>query len=224
MRLLLWFVGVMGLVLASWAIWGGGWEARFSLEGAVEELTTAGSWAWAWGMGLLVGDVVLPIPGTVVMSALGWVYGPLIGGLFGALGSITAGLVAYGLCRLCGDRAARWILGEKDLERGHRMFSKAGGWIVCLSRALPLLPEAVACTAGLVRMPFKKFLVALVCGSVPMGFVFAWVGATGHQAPGLAFGLSLGLPVVLWVASRLVSRRIEKQVESAQAPTSAHEQ
>jgi len=210
-----WFFGLMGVVLLSWAIWGGAWESRFSLEGAVDELTAAGSWAWAWGMGLLMGDVVLPIPGTVVMSALGWVYGPVVGGLFGALGSVCAGLIAYGLCRLCGDRAARWILGEKDLERGHRMFAKSGGWIVCLSRALPLLPEAVACTAGLVRMPFRRFLVALICGSVPMGFVFAWVGATGRESPGWAFGLSLGLPVVLWVLSRLLSRRLEKRVESA---------
>ena len=214
MRLLAWFFGVMALVLVSWMIWGGGWEARFSLEGAVEELTAAGSWAWAWGTGLLVGDVILPIPGTVVMSALGYVYGPVVGGLFAAMGSTASGLIAYGLCRLCGDRAAAWILGPKDLERGHRLFERAGGWIVCLSRALPLLPEAVACTAGLVRMPFRKFLIALVCGSFPMGFVFAWVGATGHQSPGLAFGLSLGLPVVLWFLSRLMSRRLEKRLES----------
>jgi uncharacterized membrane protein YdjX (TVP38/TMEM64 family) len=213
MRLLAWFLGLMGLVLVTWAVWGGGWEARFSFEGAVTELENAGSWAWAWGMGLLVGDIVLPIPGTVVMSALGWIYGPLIGGLFGSLGSTLAGLIAYGACRLCGDRAARWILGPKDLERGHRMFSSSGGWIVCLSRALPLLPEAVACTAGLVRMPFRRFFVALVCGSFPMGFVFAWVGATGRDSPGLAFGLSLGLPVALWLLSRLLSRRFEKRVE-----------
>ena len=218
MRLFGWFFGLMALVLVSWMIWGGGWEARFSLEGAVEELDAAGSWAWAWGMGLLVGDVVLPIPGTVVMSALGWIYGPLVGGFLAALGSTLAGLIAYGLCRLSGDRGARWILGEKDLDRGHRMFERAGGWIVCLSRALPLLPEAVACTAGLVQMPFRKFLIALICGSFPMGFVFAWIGATGRESPSLAFGLSLGLPVLLWAASRLLSRRFEKRIESADEP------
>ena len=214
MRLLGWFFGLMALVLASWMIWGGAWEARFSLEGAVDELDAAGSSAWAWGMGLLVGDVVLPIPGTVVMSALGWIYGPLVGGFLAALGSTLAGAIACGLCRVSGERGARWIRGEKDRGRGHRMFERAGGWIVCLSRALPLLPEAVACTAGLVRMPFKKFLIALICGSFPMGFVFAWVGATGRESPSLAFGLSLGLPVLLWVASRLLSRRFEKRVES----------
>jgi uncharacterized membrane protein YdjX (TVP38/TMEM64 family) len=215
MRLIAWFVGLMALILGIWALWGGALEERFSFEGTIAALEAGGAWAWLVGWGLLVSDVLLPVPGTVVMSALGWVYGVWVGGLLAALGSFLAGMAAYGLGRLLGPRGALFLLGPRDLERGRRWFEHGGGWLVCLSRALPLLPEAVACTAGLVRMPLGRFMLALACGSLPMGCVFAWIGATGRDAPGLAMGLSLGLPVVLWLLSRLLSRRVEMRVEQS---------
>jgi membrane protein DedA with SNARE-associated domain len=86
------------------------------------------------------------------------------------------------------------------------LFAKSGGWVVALSRALPILPEVISCTAGLVRMPFKRFVVSLACGSVPMGFLFAAIGQTGREAPGWAFGFSLALPAVLWLAASRISR------------------
>ena len=65
--------------------------------------------------------------------------------------------------------------------------ANGGGWVVALSRALPILPEVISCTAGLVRMPFRKFTVALACGSAPMGFLFAAIGrAVGDHVAGAA--------------------------------------
>jgi uncharacterized membrane protein YdjX (TVP38/TMEM64 family) len=214
-RLLGWFLALMALILGIWALWGGALEERFSFAGSVSTLEAGGAWAWLVGWALLVSDVLLPVPGTVVMSALGWVYGIWLGGLLAAMGSFLAGMAGYGLGRLFGERLAVRLLGRRDFVRGRHLFGHGGGWLVCLSRALPLLPEAVACTAGLVRMPLRRFALALACGSLPMGYVFAWIGATGRDAPALAMGLSLGLPVVLWLVSRLLSRRLEMRVEQS---------
>lgn len=213
MRLLGWFVLLAGAVLGIWALWGGNFEDRFSVHGAVAYLDQAGGYAWLLGWALLVSDIVLPLPGTVVMSALGYVYGALLGGLLSATGSVLAGLIAYGLCRLFGERGAKRLLGEQDFNRGRRWFAKGGGWLVCLSRSLPILPEVVACTAGLVRMPFKRFVIALVCGSLPLGFVFAWIGAAGRDEPEWAMAFSLAIPAVLWALARLLLRKLEKHEE-----------
>lgn len=188
------------LVLAGWLVFGGRWE--FGIGEMVALLESAGPWAWALGIGLFLADVVLPVPGTVVMSALGFMYGPVYGGLLACVGSMASGMVAYGLCRLIGERFARRLLGDLDFEKGKLLFARGGGWMVALSRALPILPEAVACTAGLVRMPFGRFVVSLGCGSVPMGFLFGWIGAAGREAPGWALGFSLGVPVLLWLVAR----------------------
>ncbi len=197
-----------GLVLGSWALWGGSWEQAFGFDASVSWLQRAGPWAWAAGIALLVGDLLLPVPGTVVISALGYVYGLLLGGLVAAVGLILAGMIGYGIGRLFGERTARRWLGDDDYERGRSLFEKGGGWVVALSRALPVLPEVISCTAGLVRMPFSQFMVALACGSVPMGFIFAAIGSAGREVPGWAFGLSLLIPALLWLVAGHLRRKL----------------
>ena len=213
MRLFWIFLLLAGLVLVPFAIWGEDFDALFSREAAVGWLRSYGKWGWLAGIGLLMSDIVLPVPGTAVISALGYVYGIWIGGLLGAAGSMLSGLLAYGLCRRLGHRAAAFIAGEHDLEIGERLFrGPAGGFIVALSRWLPVMPEVVSCLAGLARMPFGRFCAALGCGSLPLGFGFAAIGAAGHGSPALAVGLSAVIPAILWIVVKpLLSRHATRQ-------------
>lgn len=208
-RLLVLFLALALLVIVPFLIWGEDFEEAMTRERVVEDFRAAGAWAWAVGVGLLLVDLFLPVLGTVVMSALGLVYGWFLGGVISAVGSIGAGLLAYGLARRLGRRAALWLAGEKGLAEGERLFQgETGGWIVALSRWMPVLPEVVACMAGLSRMPFSRFFAALCVGSVPMGFVFAWIGHAGESRPELAILLSAGLPPVIWGLFRWVYLRI----------------
>lgn len=202
MRLFWLFLGLAILFLIPFIIWGNALETMFSQTGAVTWLESYGNWAWAAGILLLMGDLLLPIPGTIVMSALGFVYGPIWGGVIASIGSMLAGSFGYVLCRLLGRGAARRILGEKDLKKGEDLFANVGGWIVVLSRWLPLFPEVVACMAGLTRMPTLTFHIALACGSIPLGFVFAIVGYSGVSYPWVAVALSALLPPTLWLIVR----------------------
>jgi uncharacterized membrane protein YdjX (TVP38/TMEM64 family) len=199
MRLLWIFIALALLVLMPFLIWGQGFERAFSQAGAIAWLRAYGGWAWAAGLVLLMLDLVLPIPATAVMAALGYIYGPLQGGLIAAAGSILSGALGYGLCRLLGRGAARRVLGARNLERGERLFARVGGWLVVLSRWLPVFPEVIACMAGLTRMRAGTYFIALACGSLPLGFAFAAVGHAGVEHPVLAIGLSAILPPLLWL-------------------------
>ena len=192
------------LVLMPFLLWGGRFEEVFTREGAVEWLRGYGDWAWAAGLVLLILDLVLPLPSTVIMSAMGFVYGPLLGGLIAAAGSFLAGSAGYVLCRYGGRRVARSIAGEKGMRQSEHLFMRAGGWLVALSRCLPLLSEVVACMAGLTRMPVGRYFAALACGVIPVGFVFAAIGSSGMEHAGLAVLLSLVLPVIFWLITRRV--------------------
>jgi uncharacterized membrane protein YdjX (TVP38/TMEM64 family) len=213
-RLFVIFLVLAILVIVPFLIWGDEFEEAMTLDSMVAWLRSAGAWAWAAGLGLLVVDLFLPVLGTVVMSALGLVYGWILGGILAALGSVGAGVLAYGLARLLGRRAACWLTGEKGLEEGERLFrGETGGWLVALSRWMPVLPEVVACMAGISKMPFARFFGALCAGSVPMGFVFAWIGHAGHDRPVFALALSAGLPPLIWGAFRFVYLRIARRRE-----------
>jgi uncharacterized membrane protein YdjX (TVP38/TMEM64 family) len=188
--------------IVPYLIWGDALEAAFTVEGARAWMAGYGAGAGLAGMGLLVADLALPIPSTLVMSALGLTYGTWIGGLYAAGGTVLAGLVAYALSRWLGRPLALRLAGEEGLRAGEGLFERGGAWLVAGSRCLPILPEAVACLAGLHRMPFRTFLFALLCGSVPTGFLFAAIGALGREEPGWALGLSVVVPVALWLAAR----------------------
>ncbi|MCH1508114.1 MAG: VTT domain-containing protein [Akkermansiaceae bacterium] len=207
-RLFLIFLVLATMVIVPFLIWGSQVEESMSLENTASWLRSTGNWAWAAGIGLLIIDLFLPILGTVVMSALGLVYGWFIGGLLSALGSIAAGLLAYGLAYKLGRKAVLWLTGENGLAEGERLFhGETGGWLVAFSRWMPVLPEVVACLAGITKMPFKRFLAALCAGCFPMGFIFAWIGETGNDHPVFALILSAGLPPLIWGAFRLFYRK-----------------
>lgn len=207
MRLLLLFLFLAAVVLTSFFLWGDPLMQTFSLEGSIGWLGTFGSWAWAMGIALLMADLLLPLPATLVMSALGYIYGALTGGFIAGLGSFAAGALGYWLCRLIGENAAVKILGQKDFDRGKHISANVGGWLVVLSRWLPVFPEVVACMAGMVRMPPVYFHLALAAGSLPMGFIYAYIGHSGVENPILAVVLSAGLPPLLWWSIRFILKK-----------------
>jgi uncharacterized membrane protein YdjX (TVP38/TMEM64 family) len=203
MRLLFWFLGFSLCILLIWVIWGGHWAQWGDVNTVVGVLQGYGVSAGLAGALLLVLDLLLPIPGTVVISALGFIYGTLQGSAIAFAGLFCAGMIGYGLGRLCSLKTAIKFLGEKDFLRGKSLFERGGGWVVALSRALPILPEAISVTAGLLRMPLAAFMISLACGSLPMAVLFAWIGATGHERPWLTLTLSFAVPAVLWSAASM---------------------
>ncbi len=213
MRLIFLLVALVIIVLIPFFIWGDTLMAFFSLEHSLEFLKGYGTWAWAVAIVLLMADLFLPLPATLIMSALGYIYGPLVGGLLSATGSFASGVLAYWLCRLLGENAATWILGKKEYERGKKIATKVGGWVVALSRWLPVFPEVIASMAGLIRMPVKNFYIALACGSLPLGFTYAIVGNSANADPVLAIVLSACIPPVIWFAVSRVLRNSLRESE-----------
>ena len=187
--------------------WGGDFARWFSSDGAAAWIRAQGAWGGLAVLALLLSDLVLPIPATPVMAAAGYLYGPLLGGLLSAAGSFCAGLAGYGLCRAFGQKLARRLVGDAPLARQQTRFERSGPWLVAASRWLPVLPEVVACLAGLTRMPLRTFAVALACGSLPLGLVHAAIGASGHERPRLALALSIFLPLILWMLAAPLLRR-----------------
>jgi uncharacterized membrane protein YdjX (TVP38/TMEM64 family) len=216
-RVIIVFLVLAVILAAPFLLFGEQFEHGLAGEHGIARLREFGPWAWIIGIGLIVADVVLPVPATVVMTALGVLYGAVLGGLISAVGSVLAGLTAYAATRALGPRAAIFLVGQRDLIRARTFFERSGGWAVALSRPMPILPEIVACLAGLARMPAHRFVTALVCGSLPMAFVCAGLGAVGENRPLLAVIVSGLAPAALWP----VARRLLKPVEAPPAPDGA---
>lgn len=196
------FLGLAVIVALPFLIWGDRFEAVLGPDRLLGWFQEYRSVAWIVAIGLLVSDLILPIPNTMVMAALGALYGPLLGGFVSVVGNCLSGLLGYGLCRRFGRPVARRLLGESDLVAGEALFARSGGPMVALSRWLPVVPEVISCMAGLGRMPLRRFLLALLCGSVPLGFAVAAIGYAGSDRPFLTLLLSALLPLPIWYILR----------------------
>jgi len=187
-------IGVLSLVLASCAKVPTAEEAN----AAVLTLREYESWAWAIGIALIWADVVLPVPQTVVIVALGIIYGTLLGGLLGSLGLITGGLLGYSLVRASARRVERCLPRARSLQKLERLFDQRGAWAIVLTRSFPYsVAEIMVFLAGLAGMPMGKFIAALTIGSVPIAFAFAAIGAGWADQPILALVVSYVVPILL---------------------------
>jgi uncharacterized membrane protein YdjX (TVP38/TMEM64 family) len=164
----------------------------------VSRLRDYDAWAWALGIGLIWADLILPVPQTAIIAALGIIYGTVVGGLVGSFALITSGLLAYFLMQTHARRFVVRLVGAKSMDKMGVFFDRSGAWAIVLTRSLPYsIPEAMTFLAGLSRMPFEKFLAAVLLGSVPTAFVFAGIGAGWPDRPLLALTVSYVLPIVL---------------------------
>jgi uncharacterized membrane protein YdjX (TVP38/TMEM64 family) len=187
-------IGALSLVLASCATIPTPQEAN----DAVLTLRKYESWAWALGIALIWADLVLPVPQTAVIAALGIIYGTLLGGLLGSLGLITGGLFGYVLTLTSARRCMQRFVGPQPPHKMESLFDQGGAWAIVLTRSLPYsIPEAMVFLAGLAGMPMGKFIAALTIGSVPTAFVFAAIGAGWANQPILALAASYVLPILL---------------------------
>ncbi|WP_406699061.1 VTT domain-containing protein [Singulisphaera sp. Ch08] len=219
-KLIILIVALVALILTPYFLWHDRMDAYFASESYQQWLISAKPYAWLIAIALIIGDLVLPIPTSPIMASLGVMYGTLLGGLIGAIGSVLAGITAYGVARLLGRRGIELLASEKELAEFRDFFDSWGTAGIIASRAFPVVPEVMTLLAGTAHMHFGRFVLALVVGSVPVGFLMAWVGEAAGQSSTLLLVMTL-LPAGLWVVYLLImgARQARKSAASVAETT-----
>ena len=144
------------------------------------------------GVTLLVVDVALPVPSSVVMISHGALFGVLVGTALSAIGSLGAFGVGFALGRR-GEPVVRGLVSEEERQRADRFLLRWGLVGVVLSRPVPLLAETVSLVAGASPLPWRAALGAAALGCLPAAAVYALAGAV---AASFAAGAVIFISVV----------------------------
>jgi membrane protein YqaA with SNARE-associated domain len=144
------------------------------------------------GSSLLALDIVLPIPSSIVGTALGARLGFLVGTVCCWVGLMAGNLLGYGFGHLVPRRFATLLP------------SKPTGVVLFLSRPVPVFAEAAAMTAGANRLPMRLFFVSCALGNAVYSVALCanavlWLPGD-WKGPGLV--LPMFLPVLAWLAWR----------------------
>ncbi len=174
------------------------WAAFPVLTDPVPGMRRAGAWGALIGVGLLTGDVLLPVPSSLVMIAHGAIFGVLPGAVLSMLGGAGATLVGFVLGRQGRGVVAR-VTTSSQRRRAERLLARWGVLAVVVSRPVPVLAETVAVLAGTSTMRWYAVTGAGVLGSVAPASLYAVAGASGGGAVGalLLFGLVAGLALAV---------------------------
>jgi uncharacterized membrane protein YdjX (TVP38/TMEM64 family) len=162
-------------------------------------LDRRGAVAAVVGVGLLVADVFLPVPSSVVMIAHGALFGVAWGAALSLAGSVGAAALGFAVGRR-GTRALERLVSPAEKARADQLLARWGGLAIVATRPVPLLAETTAILAGASPMPWSRLLLASAAGSLPPALLYAVTGATSRNVGGgvLMFGIVLAISGGFW--------------------------
>ena len=162
-----------------------------------------GAFAAPLGVGLLVADVLLPVPSSLVMVAHGALFGAALGALLSFIGTLGAGVFAFALGRRGGPLLERLVPPE-ERARANRLLDRWGDMAVVATRPVPVLAEALAILAGASPMSWARMTVATAAGALPACVLYAVAGAAAATFDSTIwiFALVLALSGVFWWLGR----------------------
>ncbi|MFE2048052.1 DedA family protein [Streptomyces sp. NPDC059459] len=183
-------------------------------------------------VGLVIGleSLGIPLPGEIILvsaALLSSQHGgvdPLVLGVCASAGAVIGDSIGYAIGRK-GGRQLLARLGRRfprHFSEGHiataeRSFQKWGMWAVFFGRFVALLRIFAGPLAGVLRMPYWKFLVANVLGGIVWAggttAVIYYVGVVAESWLKRFSWLGLVLAVAIGVTSMLVLKRKAKRAQ-----------
>jgi len=162
------------------------------------------------GVSLLIADVLLPVPSSLVMVAHGALFGVVTGTFLSLLGSVGAALFGFAIGRRGGPLLRR-IVTPEERARADRMLARWGTLAVIVTRPIPLLAETVAIMAGASPLGWGRMGLAALIGSLVPAVLYALTGASvaNFQSTSLIFGIVLVVTGSFWLAGRLLERYVK---------------
>lgn len=159
---------------------------------------------------LLVADILLPVPASIVMVASGVLFGGFWGGVISLIGSLAGTILNFQLSRKLGQRKVRTWMKEKEYNNLSLVMHKFGAYVVIFTRIVPLLMESVSAMAGLSKMKLNKFILMNVIGFLPITFLYSFTGAIYKDQPqNILIVLTLGffVPLIFWFIFLKVTKK-----------------
>ena len=185
-------------------------------------LTKAGYAAAAVGVGLLVADVLLPVPASIVMIAQGALFGIAGGTALSLVGGLGATLVGFLIGRR-GRGLVNRIVSPQQQARAEDLLQRYGIVAIIATRPVPMLAETTAIIAGTSTMGWRSAAVGGIAGNFIPALLYAITGALaislGNEI--LVFTVVIGVAALFWLLARptAVNRVDDPPQETQDSPS-----
>ncbi|MEU5365092.1 DedA family protein [Streptomyces sp. NPDC005925] len=191
-------------------------------------------------VGLVIGleSLGIPLPGEIILVSAALLSSqhtgidPIVLGVCATVGAVIGDSIGYAIGRRGGRPLLAWLSGKfpGHFSDGHiataeRSFEKWGMWAVFFGRFIALLRIFAGPLAGVLRMPYWKFLTANVLGGILWAggttAVIYYVGVVAEAWLKRFSWVGLVLAVLIGLTSMLVLKRKAKKAQAATAAGAA---
>ncbi len=121
--------------------------------------------------------IILPMPGFLLIFALGATFNPVLVGLAGA----TGGAIGEMTCYMLGYSGRGVVQNRRLYDKSVHWLKKWGVLTIFVFAATPLPFDVMGMVAGLLRYPFWKFFLACWFGKALKYIGIALAGALGWE-------------------------------------------
>ncbi|QMU27775.1 TVP38/TMEM64 family protein [Adhaeribacter radiodurans] len=121
-------------------------------------------------------DTILPVPSSLLMILNGKILGPFFGTLVSWCSSLLSSVFGFYLGRSANAYFDKFF-SSQDKAFSNNLFQKFGNLAITISKALPILSEAISFVAGTTAIPFKTFLLYSALGHLVVSVIYAYLGS-----------------------------------------------
>ncbi|GAQ52772.1 DedA family protein [Streptomyces acidiscabies] len=183
-------------------------------------------------VGLVIGleSLGIPLPGEIILVSAALLssqhagINPIILGACATVGAVVGDSIGYAIGRKGGRPLLAWLgkkfprhFGAGHIATAERSFEKWGMWAVFFGRFIALLRIFAGPLAGVLHMPYWKFLTANVLGGIVWAggttAVIYYVGIVAEDWLKRFSWLGLVLALLIGVTSMLVLKRKAKKAQ-----------
>ncbi|MEV6701189.1 DedA family protein [Streptomyces sp. NPDC051453] len=182
----------------------------------------------------------IPLPGEIVLVSAALLSSqqgdvdPIILGACASAGAVVGDSIGYAIGRKGGRPLLAWLgnkfprhFGEAHVATAERSFEKWGMWAVFFGRFVALLRIFAGPLAGVLHMPYWKFLIANFLGGVIWAggttAVIYYIGVVAEDWLKRFSYYGLAAAVLIGLASMLIVRRKAKKAAAEEQPVPAAE-
>ncbi len=162
---------------------------------------------------LLVADVFIPVPSTAVITLAGVLFGVVGGTVLTVLGSMLSSWAGFYIGRAGGRRLVARFVPQKELREMEAWVDRFGKWALLLARALPMMAETVAFSAGIGRMPQSYFSLYTFIGALIVCGAYVIAGDRAETVEQVMMILVAGFVVMLGLTLLVRRKLIEPAVK-----------
>lgn len=156
---------------------------------------------------LLVGDVFLPVPSSIISASSGVLLGFSLGSLVSTAGMTLGCIVGWLFGRWAAPVTIYKLVGDKSRLHFRALFQRYGLMAIVICRGVPVLAEASILLAGAANLSFLRFLMFCFCSNLGISVAYAAAASQGSQG-NLVYLIfaSVLLPGIAWSLHRWLAR------------------